>query len=302
MSALTLIAFLFFLNILQNCLHDHTEEEEEPVAAIMMVQPNQILQGRDPSDAEEHQMMEKVDTLEVKSRKLLSIDESEPHNHERESKFIHNFNIGKRDWTNELTQVTDEDLVGQKQKVDQLRQLWNKNNVNHASGDPNRRRKPNLEEEVKLVKVKKFVNNPVLSDIRGIPKLSQYWEAQKTSTQPPETKYVDFEEPSKKVADFHEFESFNSGPADLTDLENNIVENAATSLHLRADPTHADDGQHFAKSTALYPAKVTDEQEVQQSLETSAAPLTALKPRPPVGQVEPVIDPYAPFDALNTPR
>lgn len=251
MSALTLIAFLFFLNILQNCLKDQMEDKE--ALTIMMV-PGEQAQAREP---DQESLPEEGQVLT--SRKLLSVYE-EPK--QRTSKFIHDFGIGSRDWTNELSQVTDEDLVSQKEKVDQLRQIWDRREI----------KKPYLQEEVERVKVKKFINNPVLSDLRTIPKLSSFRGAQRTTTEAEETKYVEFEEPHKKVADFDEFQPYKEENSE------NLIQNTATSLRLQAPKDLT---------------KIDPEQPQRPMLHEI---VSGFRPITGVGVVEQVSDPF------NTPR
>ncbi|KAK6641965.1 hypothetical protein RUM44_013686 [Polyplax serrata] len=140
LSALSLLAFLFFLNILQNCIR---EQNQEPTSVMM------LSQGKTPMTTEEYKTVAKrfgrsVDFAEEKEEQITNKPEAEKGNTRksrtllqvmtnRQEKFIKQLK-NTTNWTNELTQVSEKDLEEQKLKTLNFPLYWKNNRLASTTG------------------------------------------------------------------------------------------------------------------------------------------------------------------------
>lgn len=231
MSALTLLAFLFFLNILQNCL----KEQENNNATVMMVMPatgasQAKIQGEEPME-----LIKKIDKVKRgaeffnpdenvqmndfeetnwgenirKSRTLLQThdedDSSERNskvNRNRQTKFIQDYRDVDGNWASELSQLSKKELENQKIKTDSFNLFWKDNKL--ISSNENQKLKL---ETLPKITINKLIKSPILSDIKEVPKIRKYKNKEKATTESNGIKSVEFEteKARTKIADFQDF-------------------------------------------------------------------------------------------------
>ncbi|KAL0266906.1 UNVERIFIED_CONTAM: hypothetical protein PYX00_009326 [Menopon gallinae] len=124
MSALTLLAFLFFLNILQNCLREQTQPVAPEVTMMMMVPAKQVKDGAiNDNDRDRHDSEVPWDGQIRRTRSLLEFqeDQQEPTTRpNRHTKFIQDYKQVNHNWANGLSQLSEKELESQRIKTDNL--------------------------------------------------------------------------------------------------------------------------------------------------------------------------------------
>lgn len=259
MSALTLLAFLFFLNILQNCLREQTEKD---TTVMMMMQPAIASQAKDPGEEQveliKNQFRKRRDAnvdnfgkmdenafwaeeiTTRHSRTLLQTQDEDDSDREsykatsqgnRQTKFIHNYkDIDSNNWVNKLSQLSNKELENQRIKTESFNLFWKDNKL--VSAKENQKLKL---ETLPKIKINKLIKSPILSDVKDIPKIRKVKNKDKTTTEGSEIKSVEFEtERAKtKIADFQDFvinvpdeEKLKSKPTE----ENVVQTHEATSI------------------------------------------------------------------------